>query len=84
MPHSTLIKHLLINGKNYRYYAIRDLAAAGLGSVDRLPFSIRILVENLLRKHDGRIIRDRDLAAIINWQKNYVRRWKSPITRPGC
>jgi aconitate hydratase len=72
MPHSTLIKHLLINGKDYRYYAIRDLAAAGLGSVDRLPFSIRILVENLLRKYDGRIIRDRDLTAIINWQKSYV------------
>jgi aconitate hydratase len=71
MPHSTLIKHLQINGKDYRYFAIRELAAAGLGSIDRLPFSIRILVENLLRKHDGRIIRDRDLAAIIDWRKTY-------------
>ena len=49
MPHSTLIKHLQINGKDYRYYAIRELPAAGLGAIDRLPFSIRILVENLLR-----------------------------------
>lgn len=71
MPHNTLIKNLTINSTIYSYYAIRELAAAGLGNIDRLPFSIRILVENLLRRHDGRIVRDKDLSAIANWQKTY-------------
>ncbi|MDP3478875.1 MAG: aconitase family protein, partial [Desulfoprunum sp.] len=78
MPYDNLLKDLRINGKHYRYYALRDLADSGLSSLDRLPFSIRILVENLLRKHDGRIVRDKDLLAISNWQRSY----SSPVEIP--
>ena len=76
MPYDNLLKDLHINGKHYRYYALRDLADSGLGVLDRLPFSIRILVENLLRKH--RIVRDKDLLAISNWQRSY----SSPVEIP--
>ncbi len=78
MPYDNILKTLHINGKQYRYYALRELADSGLGGLERLPFSIRILVENLLRKHDGRIVRDKDLLAICNWQKSYT----SPIEIP--
>ncbi len=42
-----------------------------MGATDRLPFSIRVLVENLLRKFDGRIVTEKDLQAIAGWQKRY-------------
>ncbi len=57
---------------NTRYFAIKELAGSGMGSIDRLPYSIRILVENLLRKFDGRIITEQDLRAITGWQKHYA------------
>ena len=54
-----------------RYYAIEELTRAGMGDIDRLPYSIRILVENLLRKFDGRIVAEKDLRAITGWKKQY-------------
>lgn len=72
MPHNALIRNLTVNGQVYSYYAIRELTGTDFGNIERLPFSIRILVENLLRKHDGKIVRDKDLAAITNWQKTYA------------
>ena len=71
MSFPALVKDLVINGTSYRYHALPELSGIGFGSIDRLPFSIRILVENLLRRHDGVIVGDEDLAAITNWQKTY-------------
>ncbi|MGW8160093.1 MAG: aconitate hydratase AcnA [Desulfoprunum sp.] len=71
MPYPALLKDLVINGTSYRYHALPELSGIGFGSIDRLPFSIRILVENLLRRHDDVIVRDQDLAAIANWQTTY-------------
>ncbi len=65
------VKQLKIGGVTYSYFAIRDLANHGFGAIDRLPYSIRILVENLLRKLDGKIVREKDLKAITDWQKSY-------------
>jgi aconitate hydratase len=53
------------------YFDIARLSAAGLGEITRLPYSIRVLVENLLRHYDGRIVGDNDLRAITGWQKSY-------------
>ncbi|WP_136795374.1 aconitate hydratase AcnA [Desulfosediminicola ganghwensis] len=57
--------------KTYRYFSIKELEARGLADIGRLPYSIRILVENLLRNYDGAIVRAEELAAIANWQTNY-------------
>jgi aconitate hydratase len=65
------LKELSVNGKTYHYYDIRALADQGIADIERLPFSIRILVENLLRKMDGRIVTETDLNAIANWQPTY-------------
>ena len=54
MDNTGFIQTVQCQGKTIRYYDIRKLTAEGLGDVDRLPFSIRILVENLLRKLDGK------------------------------
>ena len=65
------VKELSVNGKIYKYYDIQQLSAQGIGNIDRLPFSIKILVENLLRKLDGRVVKEDDLKAIANWQPTY-------------
>ena len=72
------IKDLSVDGKTYHYFDIQQLASQGIARVDRLPFSIRILVENLLRKLDGRVVREADLQAIANWQPTY----KEPVEIP--
>ncbi len=64
-------KSLTVDGQNYLYYDIQELDARKIAPIGRLPFSIRILVENLLRKLDGRVVREEDLKAIANWQKSY-------------
>ena len=60
-----------VNGRSYRYYDIMRLASEGIAPIERLPFSIRILTENLLRKMDGRVVTEEDLRQIAGWQKQY-------------
>jgi len=78
MNREQYIKQLHIDEKTYHYFDIFDLSKQGMGKIDRLPFSIRILVENLLRKYDGSIVEEKDLQAITNWQKTY----DSPVEIP--
>ncbi len=63
---------LKVNGTTYHYYDITLLQKNGVADIDRLPFSIRILVENLLRKLDGRIVKEDDLLAIADWKTSYA------------
>ena len=72
------VKQLKVDGASYSYFDIRELSKQGLGEIDRLPYSIRILVENLLRKLDGKIVEEKDLRAITSWQKSY----DSPVEIP--
>jgi len=60
-----------LEGREYEIFDIHRLEAKGLAAISKLPFSIRILVENLLRKMDGRVVREQDLLNIAQWQKRY-------------
>ncbi|WP_085508501.1 aconitate hydratase AcnA [Thalassobacillus devorans] len=60
-------KQFELNGKTYNYYQLKALEDAGLGKVSRLPFSIRILLESLLRQHDGRVIKDEHVESLAKW-----------------
>jgi aconitate hydratase len=60
---------LIVGGKSYDYYALPK-AAAKLGDVSRLPFSMKVLLENLLRFEDGVTVTVADVQALIDWQKN--------------
>ena len=55
-------------GKRYAYYSL-DKAAAALGDVSRLPFSMKVLLENLLRYEDGVTVTRDDLQCMADWQK---------------
>jgi aconitate hydratase len=59
-------------GKTYTAYSLRLIQERGLANTGRLPYSIRVLAENVLRKLDGRVVREEDLLAILNWQKTYA------------
>ena len=48
----------------YEYFRLASLAERGLGSVERLPFSIKILLENLLRNEDGRRVSAEDVETV--------------------
>src|SRR5207342_2638588 len=55
-------------GKRFAYYSLGK-AAATLGDVSRLPFSMKVLLENLLRFEDGVTVTRDDLQAMADWQK---------------
>ncbi len=61
---------LSVGDKKYAYYSL-DKAAAQLGDVSRLPFSMKVLLENLLRFEDGGFtVSTADVQAIVDWQKD--------------
>jgi len=63
---------LTVGGKDYAYYSF-EKAAEKLGDVSRLPFSLKVLLENMLRFEDGGFtVSTDDAQAIADWQKNPV------------
>ncbi|MBX9882831.1 MAG: aconitate hydratase AcnA [Sphingomonas sp.] len=60
---------LNVGGKTYHYFSLPK-AAAKLGDVSRLPFSMKVLLENLLRFEDGKTVSTDDIQALIDWQNN--------------
>ncbi len=61
---------LSVNGKDYAYYSLAK-AAEHLGDVSRLPISMKVLLENLLRFEDDGFTVGRDhIQAIVDWQNN--------------
>ena len=50
-------KSFELNGKKYNYYDLKAIEEANLGKVDRLPFSIRVLLESVIRQYDGKVIK---------------------------
>ncbi|ASI35082.1 MULTISPECIES: aconitate hydratase AcnA [unclassified Exiguobacterium] len=55
------------NGKNYNYYSLEKLEELGLTEVKRLPYSIRVLLESVLRQQDGRSITKEHVENLAKW-----------------
>jgi aconitate hydratase len=58
---------LEVGGRTYDYFSLPDAEAAGVGAVSRLPVSLKILLENLLRFEDGTTVSTEDIKALGNW-----------------
>ncbi|MCK7513640.1 MAG: aconitase family protein [Desulfobacterales bacterium] len=71
MKKTDFLRNVTIQKKAYRFFDIGLLEKKGLAPISRLPFSIRVLVENLLRKLDGRIVTEKDVLNIARWKKRY-------------
>jgi aconitate hydratase len=62
---------LTVDGKTYDYFDLGAAAqAAGLGDVSRLPFSLKVLLENLVRLENGRTVTVDDIKALGAWLRN--------------
>ncbi|WP_033541553.1 aconitate hydratase AcnA [Planococcus sp. CAU13] len=59
-----------LNGKTYNYYRLAALEEAGIAEVSRLPYSIKVLLESVLRQHDGYVIKDEHVEELAKWGKN--------------
>ncbi len=59
-------RRLEVDGRGYDYFSL-EAAAAELGEVTRLPYSLKILMENLLRFEDGRSVGVEDVKAVVGW-----------------
>jgi aconitate hydratase len=57
---------LTVEGKAYQIFSLAALERAGFGNVARLPFSLKVLLENLLRNEDDRFVRKADIEALAN------------------
>jgi len=62
-------KTLKVGDKTYAYYSLPAAEKGGLKSISRLPFSMKVLLENLLRSEDDRTVRKADIKAIADWLK---------------
>ena len=61
---------LEVDGKKYDYFSLEAAAkAAGLGDISRLPFSLKVLLENLVRLENGRTVTVDDIKAVAEWLK---------------
>ncbi len=60
------LKTLDVNGKTFHYYSLPE-SAKHLGDIDRLPFSLKVLLENLLRNEDGTTVDEFHLKAMEQW-----------------
>jgi len=60
------------------YLSLRDMGKAGLGELEVLPYSIRVLLENVLRHYDGFTVRDVDVEVVANWRR-YAGRMEVPF-----
>jgi aconitate hydratase len=58
---------ILVGGGPVRIHSLRALETGGHARVARLPFALKILLENLLRREDGRFVRADDISALANW-----------------
>jgi len=60
-------KKLKVGAKTYVYYSLKDAEKNGLAGASRLPFSLKVLLENLLRFEDGRTVTKDDISAVADW-----------------
>jgi aconitate hydratase len=62
-------KALKVGNKTYAYYSLPAAEKNGLKGISRLPFSMKVLLENLLRNEDSRSVTKEDLQAVAQWLK---------------
>ena len=83
MPHNlfdSLQTFELGNGQTARFYSLPQLERHGLGQISRLPISIRIVLESVLRNYDGTRIEEGDVRNLAGWGPHDTRTAEIPFT----
>ena len=77
--HDTLQTYSLASGGTGRMYSLPALEAAGVGKVSRLPVSIRLVLESVLRNCDGKKVSEHHVRELANWAPNGTRTDEIPF-----
>jgi aconitate hydratase len=67
------------NGKTGTFYSLPQLEKAGVGAISRLPVSIRVVLESVLRNYDGKKITEQHVRELAGWQPNANRTEEIPF-----
>ena len=67
------------NGRTGQFYSLPQLEKAEVGPISKLPFSLRIVLESVLRNYDKKRVREADVCALANWQPNADRTAEIPF-----
>ncbi|MGH9731237.1 MAG: aconitase family protein, partial [Candidatus Acidiferrales bacterium] len=59
---------LKAGGESFEIHRLAPIERSGAGKISRLPFSMKILLENLLRQEDGQFVHADDIRAVANWE----------------
>jgi aconitate hydratase len=73
---------LTVDGKDYHYVRLAALKEKGMGNVDKMPFSIRVLLEAMIRNLDGFVVTNDDIAGLANYSPKNVDSVEMPFM-PG-
>ena len=76
------LKDIQILGKNYKFFSLSEAEKNGLNGISRLPKSIKVLLENLLRFEDDLTVNKNQIEAVKNWLKD--KRSKTEIAYRPC
>ena len=77
--HNTLQEFKLASGKTGKFYSLPALEKAGLGKISRLPVSIRIVLESVLRNCDGKKVTEAHLRQLAGWKPKAARSDEIPF-----
>jgi aconitate hydratase len=75
-------KKLTVGRKTYHYFSLKSAEKNGLAGISQLPFSMKVLLENLLRFEDGRSVTKEDIAAVADWLVNKGKTEREIAFRP--
>lgn len=75
----TLQEFETARGQTANFYSLPKLEQAGVGSISKLPISLRIVLESVLRNFDGKRITEDDVRTLANWQPNQARSAEIPF-----
>ncbi|HUN11139.1 MAG TPA: aconitase family protein, partial [Rhabdaerophilum sp.] len=76
-------KELKVDGKTYTYYSLPEAEKNGLKGVSQLPYSMKVLLENLLRNEDGRSVTKADIENFSGWLTDKGKAGKEIGFRPA-
>ena len=62
-------REMTVAGKTYTYFDLKEAEKNGLDGVSKLPYTLKVLLENLLRFEDGRTVTKEDIEAVAAWTK---------------
>ena len=76
-------KKLTVGSKTYHYFSLKAAEKNGLEGIAQLPFSMKILLENLLRFEDGRTVTKQDIETLAAWLVNKGKEEREIAFRPS-